>query len=292
MQHGAGAPEDWPKPRKLGLALGGGGVRGLAHIGVLKVFDRERISVDAIAGSSMGGLVGALYAAGFSANRIEAEILPITQSRLEVARLFDLRLRPDGLVGGERFTELFASLLGADTTFADLRMPFAATGVDLFTGREVNLTTGKVVEAMRVTMSIPGIFAPVDIGPHRLVDGGVLNSVPVDVALQLGVDAVIAVDVMPNFRANQPGQPPVVEPMQAPGAPALYNHVWHVVTVMMSALTEFRLKATPPALNIRPDVPPDIDVLLGFERADEVIAAGERAAEALLNDIRLLPGVE
>jgi NTE family protein len=289
--------DDTPAPlekrrKKLGLALGGGGARGLAHIGILKVLDREKVSVDLIAGTSMGGIVGALYAAGYSAERIEAEILRISQSRREIAKLIDLRLGAAGLVGGQRITEMLTSLLGADLTFADLRTPFAVTAVDIATGREVHLSDGKVVEAVRATMSVPGVFTPVEIGPYLLMDGGVLNNVPVDLALKLGADAVIAVDVLPNFRLNQPGQPPVVEPIQGPGLPLQLSNLWHVVLVMMAALTEFRLKAAPPDLMIRPDVPKDIDILFGFEQAAQAIAAGEQAAEAVLNDIRLLTGPE
>jgi len=278
--------------KKLGLALGGGGARGLAHIGVLKVLDREKIAIDVIAGTSMGGIVGALYAAGFSGERIEAEILRLSRSRLELVKLIDLRLGATGLVGGGRITEMLTALLGANLTFADLRIPLAVTAVDILTGCEVDLLEGNVVEAVRATMSVPGVFSPVEIGPHRLVDGGVLNNVPVDLALKLGADAVIAVDVLPNFRVNQPGQPPVVEPIQGAGMPVQISNIWHVVLVMMAALTEFRLNDTPPDLMIRPDVPKDIDILFGFEQAAQAIAAGEQAAQAMLNDIRLLPGTE
>jgi NTE family protein len=140
-------------------------------------------------------------------------------------------------------------------------------------------------------MSVPGVFTPVEIGPYRLMDGGILNNVPVDVALKLGADVVIAVDVLPNFRLNQPGQSPVVEPIQSHGLPPQFSNLWHVVLVMMSALTEYRLKETPPDLMIRPDVPKDIDILFGFEQAAQAISAGEQAAKISLNDIRLLPGV-
>jgi NTE family protein len=132
----------------------------------------------------------------------------------------------------------------------------------------------------------------VEIGSYRLMDGGVLNNVPVDVALKLGADAVIAVDVLPNYRANQPGKPPIVEPIQGIGLPGQFSNLWHVVLIMMAALTESRLKEAPPDLMIRPDVPKDIDILFGFEQAAQAIAAGEQAAETKLNDIRSLPGME
>ena len=159
MQDNSSAPLKHLR-KKLGLALGGGGARGLAHIGVLKVLDREKIAIDVIAGTSMGGIVGALYAAGFSGERIEAEVLRISRSRLELVKLIDLRLGAAGLLGGGRITEMLTALLGADLTFADLRMPFAVTGVDIVSGREVDLSEGNVVEAVRATMSVPGVFPP------------------------------------------------------------------------------------------------------------------------------------
>ncbi len=272
---------------KIGLALGGGGARGLAHIGILKVLQREQIPIDVITGTSMGGIVGAMQAVGLSIEQMEAEAL----KRGDIGHIFkliDLRLIGSGLLGGKRIKKLLADMLGADTTFADLRLPFAVVSVDYVSGREVVLKEGNVVEAVRATMSVPGVFEPVELNGCELLDGGVLNNVPVDVARELGAEKIIAVDVLPNFRMNEPGQEPIVPPLKPRGMPKAYRQLWHVELVMIAALTEFRLKAAQPDVIIRPDLPVDMDLLTSFDRAQEAIECGERSAEAALPQIRAL----
>src|SRR5512143_3015601 len=193
---------------KIGLALGGGGARGLAHIGILKVLQREQIPIDVITGTSMGGIVGAMHAVGLSPEQMEAEAMKRGEIN-QIFKLIDVRLVGSGLLGGRRIKKMLAEMLGAETTFADLRLPFAVVSVDYTSGREVVLKEGNVVDAVRATMSVPGVFEPVELNNCQLLDGGVLNNVPVDVARDLGADKVIAVDVLPNFRLNQPGQEPI-----------------------------------------------------------------------------------
>ena len=272
---------------KIGLALGGGGARGLAHIGILKVLQREQIPIDVISGTSMGGIVGAMYAVGQSIEQMEAE----ATKRGEIGQIFkliDLRLMGSGLLGGNRIKKLLAEMLGADTTFADLRLPFAVVSVDYISGREVVLKEGKLVDAVRATMSVPGVFEPVELNGCHLLDGGVLDNVPVGVARDLGAEKVIAVDVLPNFRLNEPGQEPIVPPLKPKGMPKAYRQLWHVELVMIAALTEFRLKEAAPEVIIRPNLPVDMDLLLSFDRPQEAIACGEQAAEAALPQIRAL----
>jgi len=195
--------EQTPRPR-LGLVLGGGGARGLAHIGVLRVLERERIPVACVAGTSMGGLIGALYAAGVAIERVEAEVVRLSRVT-EQMRLVDFELSAAGLsVRGRRIYNMLAELLGEELTFADLRLPLAMVSVDVRTGRPVTLQGGLVIDAVRATISIPGIFTPVDLGDYRLVDGGVLDNVPVDVAHALGATHTVAVDVLPSYSRNQP----------------------------------------------------------------------------------------
>ena len=272
---------------KIGLALGGGGARGLAHIGILKVLQREQIPIDVISGTSMGGIVGALYAVGKSIEDMEAEALKRGDIG-HIYKLIDLRLIGRGLLGGKRIRKLLADMLGADTTFADLRVPFAVVSVDYVSGREVVLKEGNVVDAVRATMSVPGVFEPVELNGCDLLDGGVLDNVPVDAARNLGAGKIIAVDVLPNFRLNEPGQEPLVPPLKAKGMPKAYRQLWHVELVMIAALTEFRLQAARPDVTIRPDLPVDMDVLMSFDRPQEAIECGVQAAEAALPHIRAL----
>lgn len=271
----------------IGLALGGGGARGLAHIGVLKVLVREQIPISAVAGTSMGGIIGALYATGKSIEEIEAEALKRGDIG-QIYKLIDLRLVGSGLIKGNRIKKLLAEMLGAETTFADLRLPCAVATVDYDTGREVVLKDGSLVEAVRATMSVPGIFEPVALGNYRLVDGGVLDNVPVGTARALGAERVIAVDVLPNFRLNEAGQPPVVLPLQPHRMPRAYRELWHMELIMIAALTEYRLKETPADVVIRPNLSHKMDLMTSFDLGREAIACGEEAAEAALPEIRAL----
>ncbi len=272
---------------KIGLALGGGGARGLAHIGVLKVLEREGIPIDAIAGTSMGGIVGSLYAAGKTVEEIEATVKKHGNTS-QMYKLIDVRLLGAGLLKGNRIKKLLAEMLGAEATFADLRLPFAVVATDYNTGREVVLKEGSLVEAVRATMSVPGVFEPVELGNWQLLDGGVLDNVPVGVVRDLGAEKVIAVDVLPNFRLNEPGQTPIVLPLQPRRTPKSYRQLWHVELIMIAAITEFRLRAAAPEAIIRPDLPVDMDLLTSFDRYKEAIDIGERAAEAALPEIRAL----
>ena len=126
---------------------------------------------------------------------------------------------------------------------------------------------------------------PVEIGPLRLVDGGMLNNVPVDVVRKMGADVVIAVDVLPSFTQNAPGEPPVIVPLQPKRVLRAYRDLWHVVMIMTSAATDARLQQWPPDVMLRPPLAPDIDVLLGFNRQQDAIAAGVAATEAALDQI-------
>jgi NTE family protein len=272
---------------KIGLALGGGGARGLAHIGILKVLQREQIPIDVISGTSMGGIVGAMYAVGKSTDEMEAVALKHGEIS-QIFKLIDLRLIGSGLLGGKRIKKLLVEVLGANTTFAELRLPFAVVATDYTSGREVVLKEGKVADAVRATMSVPGVFEPVELDSYKLLDGGVLDNVPVGVARDLGADKVIAVDVLPNFRLNQPGQDPIVPPLKPKGMPKAYRQLWNVELVMIAALTEFRLKETRPDVIIRPDLPTDLDLLLSFDRPQEAIECGVQAAEAALPQLRAL----
>jgi NTE family protein len=269
--------------------LGGGGARGLAHVGVLKVLESAGIPVHVITGTSMGAIVGSLSAAGRSGAEIEAEVL--RQGKLNsMLKLIDVRMLRGGLLKGKRIRNLLADLLGEETTFASLSKPLAVAVVDYNTGRELILQEGSVADAVRASMSVPGLFEPVKIGEYRLLDGGVLNNVPVAAARALGATKTIAVDVLPNFRLNQLGQPPVVEPLHPRRMLPAYRELWHVLLVMIAAQTEIHLRETPPDVLLRPDLPKDMDVLVGFERPVEAIAAGERAAQAALPAIQALLG--
>jgi NTE family protein len=270
--------------KRIGLALGGGGARGLAHIGVLKVFEREKIPIHLMTGTSMGGVIGALLAAGIPVKDMEAEACNLGGRRKQL-KLVDIELSKSGLLKGERIYQLLASYLGEELTFADLRIPLAVIAVDYHTGGEVVLKEGRIVDAIRATISVPGAFVPVKRGDLLLVDGGVLNNVPVDVAYDLGARAVIGVDVLPNFPQDKSSEPLEALPVKIPAISQSITEIMHIQMIMISEMTELRLKCRPPNVLIRPDLPPKIGLFVGFSYAKEAIALGEAAAEQALPQI-------
>ncbi|MDY7079778.1 MAG: patatin-like phospholipase family protein [Chloroflexota bacterium] len=283
----------WKKPPpKVGLALGGGGARGLAHIGVLKVLEQEGVKIDCLAGTSMGGLIAAGYAAGLNPSSLEEEALRMTSLRRLLA-LADPSLPRRGLFEGQKVREYLASYLG-NRTFDDLQIPLTLVAVDLNTGREVHLAQGRVVDGVRATIALPGVFTPVKWDEQLLVDGGLLDNLPADATRRMGADVVIAVDVASDAQ------------MVSHMTQALHRHryipnvlvdtievLWRSLGVMMEEIGRRRLAEAHPEVIIRPAIPPDVTVLTGFSRAADIIAAGEEAArEALPNIQALLPTTE
>ncbi len=180
---------------KIGVALGGGGLRGLAHIGVLQAMEEAQIPINALAGTSMGGIIAGLYAAGVPIAKIEEVGTKMT--------LLDLAT-PDpnrhGLIGHAKMHQLFADVIGSDSiTFADLKVPTAMIAADLETGEMVVLSEGPLIPAMLATSAFPIVFGPVYHQGHWLVDGGVLNNLPFDIVRQLGADRVIGVNTPPGI---------------------------------------------------------------------------------------------
>lgn len=181
------------RPR-VGLALGGGAVRGLAHLGVLAELAQAGIPIDVVAGTSVGSLVGALYAAGLDLAEMEHIATKIRWR--DLARPIWPRR---GLVSFEPLEQTLVRLLG-DLTFADLTLPFAAVCTDMRTGAQIVVNEGRLAPAVRASASIPGIVAPLEVGPYLLADGALVNNTPASVVRALGADYVIGVDIMsPNF---------------------------------------------------------------------------------------------
>lgn len=180
-----------PKPKKLGLALGGGGARGFTHLGALKAFEENGIKFDYVAGTSAGSLVGAFLCAGFSADQIIdfAKTLKIKDIKKN-----KIAFMPSSTEGIENVVK---QNLG-DINFKDLKIPFCAVAVDIKAGKEVNIKSGNLSKAVAGSCAVPGVFNPVDFGNFRLMDGGLQNTIPSDVVKKMGADIVIAVDVNPN----------------------------------------------------------------------------------------------
>jgi NTE family protein len=184
------------KRRKIGLALGGGAARGMAHIGVLEILEKSNIPIDMIAGTSAGAAVGAIYAQG--KNTGELKKLAQSWNWIQRAQAIDLALPRSGFIAGHRIKKLLKSIIG-DVSFNELKIPFACVATDIMTGEEVVINRGSVLEAVRASISVPIIFSVVKYGGRYLVDGGLVKPVPVSVLKDMGADFIIAVNVTPRF---------------------------------------------------------------------------------------------
>ncbi len=177
------------KKRKVTLVLGGGSARGVAHIGVLKVLEREKIPIDAIVGTSMGALIGAAYTIGLSVDKMEEKAYKFSANKL-----LDPTIPKMGLLAGNRLEASIKNLID-HKNFEDCKIPVAVVTTDIENGEEVVYQRGDLVKIIRASCSWPGIFNPVVIDGRLLVDGGIKNSVPTRIAKMLGADYMIAVDV-------------------------------------------------------------------------------------------------
>jgi NTE family protein len=186
--------------QKVALVLSGGGARGIAHIGVIEELESRGYEITSIAGTSMGSVVGGIYAAG------KLDILKkwlFSLDKLKVLYMVDFTLSKQGLVKGDRVTGRLKRLI-ADTQIEDLRIPFAAVAVDLIQSREVVFRSGSMYEALRASVSIPTVFTPVKTKDGLLVDGGVMNNVPIDRVVRTPGDILVAVDVNASVPVNKP----------------------------------------------------------------------------------------
>lgn len=271
---------------RIGLALGGGGMRALAHIGILRVLEREGIHFDFVAGTSMGGIVAAAYAKGMHVDEMEDEARNLS-SLSSVLKLVDWSPRLRSLIQGQNIYNYLATLLGEDLQFSDLAIPLILTAVDLNSWREVVLSEGKVIDAVRATIAIPGVIAAFEQNGQRLVDGGFLNNVPADLARHLGADIVVAVDVGIGVVYGAEDVPKKAATSPLPNfMPPIGLDLWQINAIMIKALTEHKLKHACPDVLILPKVPTTVGMLSGWGQIEAVIQAGYEAAEEALPRIR------
>jgi NTE family protein len=184
---------------KIGLALGSGGSRGLAHISVIKVLEENNIPIDFIAGSSIGAMVGGFYAAGLDIKKIEKIVLDTNWRK--IFSLVDPYLI-QGLIGGEKVKTFIESHINGKK-FEDCKIPFSAIATDLKTGEIVVLNKGEMTPAIRASISLPLVFKPVEINKKMLVDGGLSSPVPVEIVRSMGADIVIAVNLDKHYYVDK-----------------------------------------------------------------------------------------
>lgn len=305
------------KPPRLGLALGSGAARGLAHIGVLKVLEEAKVPIFGVAGTSIGAFIGALYAAGVPVQRMEEVACELDWRKL--ARLFNPTLPTSGLVDGRKLVDFMAELLPVHN-FEALPLPLAVTATDIETGEALIIRKGNLLEALRAALAFPGIFPPVRFGDRFLVDGGLCNPVPADVVRHLGADRVVGICTIPDIDKQAPevfvprspgrlglhrdifsatgieqlvhrllGSDPLAEPaVEANGrkVPGIFRVCAQSVAIMENQINALRLAENHHDLILRPKCPGV--TLLEFHRAAEIIAAGEAAARAALPEIQQL----
>lgn len=262
----------------FGLVLGGGGARGLAHIGVWQVLQNAGVQPSVVAGTSMGGLVGAFIAAGYSGDELTRIATTVSWRRL-------LDWRPTaGLIKASVMEGWLAQYL--PPTFEELPMPLAITATDMLTGRGVYLTKGNLYAALRATTAYPGAIDSVPMHDMLLSDGGILNQVPVDAALFLGVRKVLAVDVTAPDTLELRERRVLLWKREA--QLSTVHALRRAVEIMQAQLTDARLSLYRPDILLRPSLG-DMD-LMSFTRArtDQAIQAGIDAAFAELTHLRAL----
>jgi len=290
---------------KIGFALGAGSARGWAHIGVLRALTEAGIKPDLIAGCSVGALVGAAFAAG-SLDQLEAWALSLDWKRM--LKLMDFGLR-GGLIKGKRVREVFREQF-VEREFSELDVPFAAVATDLQSGQEVWLREGKVSAAIGASIAVPGLFQPVPHEGRYLVDGSVVNPIPVSLCRAMGADIVLAVDLgsdlvgryardddraptqtaprgfmsrfLPRYNRDNKASEPQAEPESMP--PSLLETLMGSINIMQLRIARSRLAGEPPDALLAPRL--GHLGLLDYHRADFAIAEGRETVARMLPAIR------
>ena len=303
-------------PKNIGLALGSGSARGWAHIGVIRALNDAGIQVDYVAGTSIGALVGAVYASG---NIDSLEEVALKLDWKQIAHFFDVVFPKSGLIDGNKVADFIRTHV-EEIKIEELPLPFSAISTNLATGSEVVIQKGDIIEAVRASISVPGIFTPVRKNGTILVDGGLVNPVPVSVVRKMGADFVIAIDLnhdivgkkgisktsAPNHTAPalsagmgrsfikkskildainkivETGALPALKQIKQwrsrDPLPNVFEVLMSSINIMESQITAAKLKTDPPDLLIRPNL--GHLTLLEFHRAQEAISEGYREALA------------
>lgn len=294
------------RPRSVALVLGAGGARGLAHIGVIEELIARGYRLAAIAGSSMGALVGGIHAAG---RLQEYRDWACALDRSDVIRLLDFAFGHPGLIKGERVIAAMQDLVG-DHRIEDLPLPFVAVATDLSNQREVWLARGRLFDAIRASIAIPMMFTPHRLDGRDLVDGGLLAPVPIAATRLFSADLVIAVDA--NAQSTSPRMPPASQAApeaRVPDSLSARVHAWFdrlmegksdsaaqpgLLDLMSRALdtiharmSQMQLALDPPDVLIR--IPHDACYFYEFWRAHELISIGREAARRALDDFERAP---
>lgn len=292
---------------KIGLALGSGSARGWAHIGVIRALAEHGMRPDIVCGTSIGALVGAAYVAD-NLDRLEEWIRSLT--RLETARFFELSTSFNGFVNTSRLRRFLEQhVAGADTLIENLGRQFGCVATDLETGREIWFTKGSMLEAVWASIALPGLFPAIRHDNRWLVDGGLVNPVPVSVCRALGADVVVAVNLNGDIVGKHLVKPPeakkkngvaetfsnLVKEYAGPlfslsdeedEPPGLFDAIAGSVNIAQERITRSRLAGDPPEVLLSPKL--SHIGLLEFFRAEEAIEEGKKCVQRMLPEIEHL----
>ena len=290
---------------KVGLALGSGAARGWAHIGVIRELARRGIVPDMVAGTSIGALVGAVWVVD-RLDSLEAWVRDLDWPG--VVRLLDIGLRGGGLIAGERLLDRLGEWI-PETDIADCPRPYGAIATSLETGNEVWLRKGSLRRAMRASIALPGVFTPVKLDGHWMVDGGLVNPVPVSLCRAMGADIIIAVDLNTDIMLRHPLSEDRAQGRSADDEgfvqrirstldrligndrptdadlPSLIEVLARSVNIMSARITRSRMAGDPPDILVTPRLA-DIG-MMEFHRAEEAIREGEAAVKRVAHEFAL-----
>lgn len=261
------------KNKKVGLALGSGGMRGLSHIGVLKALIKENIPIDFLAGSSAGAIIGAYFALYGEIESLEKTILEMTKKQYYF-QFVDPVSPKKALVKGKK-TERFLNILFKKKFFPSIKTPFTAVATDLKTGKEIHLKTGSIAKVVMASMTFPGIFAPVKFKNYLLVDGGITNPTPISAVKKMGADIAIGVDLTFINKVSLKN-------------PNTIKTVSRSVDILMSQVAKSGIGNGNHTIIIRPNINKRMNPIFGFNNKQEIIQKGEKAAKKAIPEIKKL----
>jgi NTE family protein len=291
---------------KIGLALGAGAARGWAHIGIIRALQKSGVKIDVVAGCSIGAYVGAAFASG-KLDELEAWANSLTE--WQVFKLLGVGFRRGGLASGQKVFDKLKEDFCAPT-FEEMNLPFACVATDLYSGKEVVFNSGEIGDAIQASCAIPALFSPVDHNGRWLVDGAVVNPVPVNQCRQMGADFVIAVNLSADFRPrlietyereHEENQKKTDEMLDKASdgfikkwfsadskqnkktPPSIVGVMSSSLEILQARVTRSRLAGEPPDILIEPQLN-DVGIL-EFHRAIEVAGKGSQAVERLAQQI-------
>lgn len=270
--------------KSIALVLGGGGARGLAHIGVLKVFNEYEIPISEIFGCSMGGLIASLFAFGTEIQEMEIIARKYTSVR-EMIKLVDLTPHRRGIIVSQRLRSYFSQFINPDLRIEDSIIPLYMNSVNLNSGEEIVFDQGNLLDAVLSTTAVPGIFSPVIKDDNCLLaDGGVVNNLPVSSMRKISRAPIVAVDVHHSF-PHQSTQKQGKTIFNGSGIPEIFRDFYRAEMIMVRRIMDIQLSESPADLLLRPEIDPEINMFLGFQRAAEIIRAGEVTARENIDKI-------